>query len=284
MELDDKGRYKADVARQLQILKGASINSGIELFNKELYKKALNAFDIANTLSADMGVMDTAIVYNAALAAEKAEMYDVAIDNYRKCIETGYNGGDVYYTLVGIYKIQENMDAAKQAIDEGLAKYPGHSGLLGEQVNISLGSGDSSGAKDGVLKMIENDPNNANLRFVLGNTLDKEGDKVGAIAAYQKALELKPGYFDAIYNIGAIYFNDAVEANKVCNEIPPKEFKKYDACRESVIEDFKKAKPYFEQAHDLNNEDQGTISSLMQIYGQLGETEKQVEMKNLLGQ
>jgi len=283
MELDTKGSYKKEVAGAMESLKNLSINAGIDRFNDENYEKALMAFNIATDISSGMGILDTAIVFNAGLAAEKAGMIDEALAKYQKCIDTGYNGADMYYTMVNLYKSQDRMEDAKKAIEAGLEKYPGNPGLLGEQVNMSLSSGDSKGAQEGVRKMIEEDPTNPNLRFVLGNTLDKEGDKEGAIAAYEKAIELNPEYFDAVYNIGAMYFNDAVEANKVCNDIPPKEFKKYDACKESVLGQFRTALPYFEQAKALQGDDKGTLQSLMQIYGQLGQTEKQIEMKKLLG-
>lgn len=284
LELDIKGTYKKEVLGGLEQLRSLSINQGIELFNEEYYKRAYNAFDMANKLGLDLGILDTVLVYNAGLAANKAGDFDNAIKNFQKCLETGYNKDEMYSTVAMMYRDEGMDEKACQFINEGLAKYPESELLLGDQVNCALASGDAQGAKAGVLIMIENDPENANLRFVLGNTLDKEGDQDGAIEAYAKAIELNPEYFDAFYNLGALHFNRGVEKNTQCNEIPPKEFKKYDACKALADGHFTKALPFFEDAKNLNSEDIATLQSLKQIYARMNLMDKYKEVKDLLGE
>ncbi|MEM7162720.1 MAG: tetratricopeptide repeat protein [Bacteroidota bacterium] len=283
MELDQKGSYKKEVTASLTNVMNFSQNFGVEYFQEKDYKAAYQSFSQCNEIAKIIGVVNPDVFFNTGLAAEQAGMTDEALAIYKQCLADEYGGADMYYTVINIYKKADDNENAAKYLEEGLAKYPSNEGLLGEKVNMDLGSGDSKGAQEGVMKMIEKDPDNPNLRFVLGNTLDKEGKTKEAVEAYKKAIELKPDYFDAIYNIGALYFNNAVEANEVCNDIPTKEFKKYDECKENVKGMFKEALPYFEQAKGMKGDDQGTLQSLMQIYGQLGDTEKQIEMRNLLG-
>ncbi|NND77924.1 MAG: tetratricopeptide repeat protein [Flavobacteriales bacterium] len=284
MELDSKGTYKEEVLKSMEQLRSMSINEGIEHFNNEIYDKAYNSFDRANTLGLELGVMDTVLVYNAGLAANKAGDFDNAIANFQKCIETGYNGGEMYSTLAIVYKNEGMNEKACEIINAGLAKFPTNEVLLGDKVNCALASGDSGSAKDGVLKMIEKDPTNANLRFVLGNTYEREGNAEGAIEAYTKAIELDPEYFDAFYNLGALHFNRGVESNTACNAIPPKDFKKYDICKKEADAHFASALPYFESAKEINIEDISTLQSLKQIYARMNKMDKYNEMKTLLGE
>ena len=138
---------------------------GSIIFNNEFYDKAYSSFDLANTLGMDVGLVDTVLVYNAGLAANKAGNFDNAVSNFQKCIDMGYNGGDMYSTLAIVYKGNGMDDKACEVINAGLDKFPSNEVLLGDKVNCALASGDSGSAKEGVLIMIENDPENAKFEI-----------------------------------------------------------------------------------------------------------------------
>ncbi|MCX6256325.1 MAG: tetratricopeptide repeat protein [Bacteroidia bacterium] len=103
-----------------------------------------------------------------------------------------------------------------------------------------------------------------------------------AIKAYNKALEIKPDYFDAQYNLGALYYNKAVEYFTAANDIPSDQQQKYDQEIASAKEQLNLAKPYLEKAHSLNDKDVTTIQSLQIIYTRLQMYDKAKEMKDLL--
>ena len=70
------------------------------------------------------------------------------------------------------------------------------------------------------------------MRFTIGSGYDRlsldssiaETEKEAMLAeaekAYLKAIELKPDYFDAYYNLGALFFNKGVEVFEFANSIP----------------------------------------------------------------
>src|SRR5690606_27411640 len=116
--------------------------------------------------------------------------------------------------------------------------------------------------------------------FSLGVVYDNLDNKEAAIEAYTNALEIDPDYFDANYNLGALYFNQGVEMNNAANEI--KDNKKYEAARAEARKVFEKSLPYLEKAHELDKADIGAISSLMQLYALIGQNDKYSEMKALL--
>lgn len=282
-ELDTKGAYDKETSQGLENLRGMSINEGIGYFNSENFDKAYNSFNLANEIGAKFNVIDSSNVFNAGLAAERAEMFDEAIANYRKCIEMDYNGSQMFSILAEVYKGMGKAEEAQKVIDEGLAKYPDDQALITDKVNSQLGADDLGGAEGNLLKMIEAQPDNANLRFALGSVYDTKGEKEKAEEYYQKAVDLDPEYFDAVYNLGALYFNKAVEMNTSCNDIPPSQISKYNKCMADTNKMFDKSLPHLEKARELKSDDPNTLQSLMQLYARKGETEKYDEIKAMLG-
>ena len=64
----------------------------------------------------------------------------------------------------------------------------------------------------------EQDPTNEILWYSLGSVFDNLGNTEEAEVAYLKALKVNVDYFDANYNLGALYFNQAVQAINKANE------------------------------------------------------------------
>jgi tetratricopeptide (TPR) repeat protein len=100
-----------------------------------------------------------------------------------------------------------------------------------------------------------------------------------AVAAYKKSIELKPDNFDAVYNLGALYFNDGAELANKANKIPANKVAEYDAAKKKFEAKFKDALPYLEKAHQINPTDIATMESLRQLYARLGDLAKAGEMK-----
>ena len=91
---------------------------------------------------------------------------------------------------------------------------------------------------------------------------------------YKKAIELNPDYFDANYNLGALYVNQAIEISKAANELPLNEEKKYKELKDQETELLRKSLPYIEKADSLQPNDQYTLRSLKDIYTRLGMMDK----------
>jgi len=128
---------------------------------------------------------------------------------------------------------------------------------------------------------IEKDSTNANLYFAKGTLVEKtEKSKDAAIAAYKKAIELKADYFDAYYNLGALYFNDAAHLANEANSI--KDNNQYAKAKVVFEAKFKEAKPYLEKAWELNPKDQSTMISLKQLYATINDTVNYAKVKAAL--
>jgi TPR repeat protein len=102
---------------------------------------------------------------------------------------------------------------------------------------------------------------------------DPEGAEVHfkkAMSYYQQALEKDAKSFDAIYSIGALWYNKAaaysIELNVFADDYTPAGTKKYEAKKAQMDETFSKALPFFLQAEVVNPKDANTLIALKEIY------------------
>ena len=91
-----------------------------------------------------------------------------------------------------------------------------------------------------------------------------------ASEAYTKAMQLNPNYFEAAYNLGAMYVNKAAMINDVANKLPFDQSEKFDQMKKEADSYLVKAVPYLEKAAELDPKDINTLYSLKQIYARTG--------------
>lgn len=100
-----------------------------------------------------------------------------------------------------------------------------------------------------------------------------------AIADYTSSLAIEPEYFNAKYNIGAVYYNKAAQIIKMAELIPTTDVKKYDAEMNRAKELFEKARPFLEEASVIEPNNLSTLQTLSTIYAKLGMYDKVKELK-----
>jgi len=279
-ELDEKERYLDKTRNGIALTQNLALNMGIQMYNEKRFEDSRDLFLVAAEGAEKMGVVDTLAIYNAGLAAEQAGDFDTAIREYYKAAETGYNGANMYLYIANLYSKQDMDDKYIEVIQEGRKEYPDSADLILYELNYYLVNQKFDEAKENLLLALEKDPQNKQLHFSLGVVYDNLGEKDGAVAAYKKAIEIDPNYFDAVYNLGAFYFNEGVEIINVANEIESQ--KEYEAKIAEAEEVFKTAQPYLEKAHELDPEDRGALVSLQQLYARTGDIERATEMKKKL--
>ena len=104
-----------------------------------------------------------------------------------------------------------------------------------------------------------------------------------AINAYLKAIELKPDYFDANFNLGALYFNEAVQGITLADDMwKPRMTKAESAAQKQLETDAKAlleiARPYLEAAHATDSSNIEVMRSLRDVYTRTGNDEMMLEM------
>ena len=286
-EVDVKGRYERECIEGLGRVQIMASNNGINFYNTEAFDLAGNSFDIAASVARTVDMVDTMAVYNAALCYEKAGMTDLAIARYYESAEIKYQVPNVFLFISTLYRNAGDDEAALETLKNARRDYPREQSLIIEELNIYLTSGDFERAKTNLQLAAEQDPNNEILWFSLGSVFDNLGNSEEAISAYLKAIEVKADYFDANYNLGALYFNQAVQGINAANDMwKPRMTNKEAAAQKKLETDakelFNTAKPYLEAAFAINPEDLQTIRSLKDIYARTGEDDKFLQMNDLL--
>lgn len=196
---------------------------GVENFNNEVYPQAAMNFRKSYEISLSGSAPDTSALINAALAYQRGGMYEDALTNYQDLKNLGYNKVDVYKNLAACYTSMNNEEKSLEMIQEGLDKFPGDAGLIIEKVNLYLKQGNGEDAIADLNKLHDLDPNNASILFILGTIYGDDTHEIfdadKAIQYYNEALQVNPEFYDADYNLAALYVNLANKKNAEANDL-----------------------------------------------------------------
>ena len=276
---DKKNKYTKDNIHNLKVAVSQYFNLAIDFYNKENYPRAISSFEAVLKLNEvkEIARLDTQVIYNLALAANKAKDNEKAIIYFEKCLNYKYGGISIYYTLINLYQEKKETEKRLTLIKKGIDDYPNeNSQLILLLVNHYLETKQTTEALAYLKIAIEKDGKNASLYFAQGTLFDELKQYEDALKSYNKATELKPDYFDAWYNIGALYNNKAADAIKKSND--SEEDADYQKYKEEADEAFNLALEPLEKAYALNSEDKNTLISLKQIYYKLQMMDKYKEI------
>ncbi|MCU4165227.1 tetratricopeptide repeat protein [Carboxylicivirga caseinilyticus] len=290
IELDQKGdakgkgigKFEKEIKLALTMFKPDLTNAGIDGFNSNNFDAALFAFESVLNVNAfpmmEEGI-DTAIVYNCALAAYNAENWEKSEEYFNKSIDLKYGGGDAVLLLNQVY--QTTGDSLKMGanLKKGFESYPEDNRILTTLIQYYLDSKQNVEALEYLNKAIEGDQNNATFYYARG-VLYEKSDTEKAIADYSKSLEIDPNYFNALYNIGVIYYNKGVEQQNVANDKTTT--KEYEAALKVANDYWKEALPYMEKAMEVNPNEAAVLETLKGLYYRFEMMDKYNEVKDKL--
>ena len=250
LQLDDKDRFSKSVKIKLTLLIGDLTNQAVAGFNEEAYEKAMKSFEQIMAIEQtpvfkadDPNAVDTVIIFNAGLAAYNAKNYDKAIEYYKQAAKYKYNGAKTYSLIANSYFQKKDTVGALQVLQDGLKEYSDNGILLVEVINVYLNANKIDAAMKYLDIAIAQDPKNASYFFAQGTLYDKLQKPEEASTSYLKAIEYKEDYFDAYYNLGALYYNKGVKQVDVANLVPSSQPDKYEEEKNKADIEFKKAIP-----------------------------------------
>jgi len=279
-ELDEKKRYQVQVLQDMIVISNNYYSRGLDHFNANEYKDAYSQFNQAIQVNNAINNVDSLAMYAAAMSAYSGDMYAEAKAGYETLIEMDYNNPQMYSDLANIYKKEGDMEKANAVLQQGIDKYPNEASLLFAKINILLGEKKYDEVIVSLDDAIKLDPKNHTLYFVQGQSFENMDMLDKAEASYAKALEMKPDYSDALYNIGALHFNKAGAIINEANDLPLDAADEYNALIADAKKEMLVAEPYFESALELLPDDRELKNSLMEIYRRTEQLDKLSELKN----
>ena len=285
---------------QLQVY---SANLATGKYKVKKFDEAADFFEslaISNTFMT--GKKDTSNFYNACVCAQKAKNVTKMFDYNKKMIDENIASPYNYQTIYDLKLSQNDTAAALEYLKIGRTQFPNDVYLMNKETELFLQKGEQAKALANLQTAIAKEPNNAVLQYVIGNVYDNLANPKGksgkdtikpadyedlvtkAAEHYQKAVDLKPasqdGYFNTLYNLGALYNNygntiyaKAMEKATIADLA--KNQKGYEA---KSMESYKKAIPYLEQALSIKPDDKTCISALRTLYYKTGNEAKGKEM------
>lgn len=292
---------------QMMQLQAYQANLATGRYKAKKYEEAADFFEsLAISNTSTTGKKDTSNFYNACISAQKSKNPTKIFDYNKKMIDekiaSPYNYQTVYDALIA----QKDNAKAQEYLKMGRTEFPNDVYLMNRETEIFLQEGQQDKALGNLQAAIAKEPNNAQLHLVLGNVYDNLANPKGksgkdtlkpanyddlvtkAAEHYQKAVDLKPSnqesYFNALYNLGALYNNYGgtlytKSMEKATITDLAKNQKAYEA---KSSEYYKKAIPYLEQALSIKPDDKPSIAALRKLYYLTGNEAKGKEMSDKL--
>lgn len=254
-----KNKYRRANASAMLAERGNLINGGIQFFNENKNKEALDFFatyvDMAahpmfekeNLLQTDTVLPQ--IAYYASLAAAKIEDYPNVLKYAPYAKEDKEVGKYAMEFISTALKAQGDTVKWIASLQEGLQKYPDHQFFFGHLIDYYSNNNKYDEAMKFADDMLAKDPNNVFYLYVKGYLYHNMKDYDKAIEFYKKTIEVDPNYAEAYSNIGLIYCIQAQEfSEKSTSDVNDPQYKEDQATLRTYYE---KAKPYYEKAREL---------------------------------
>jgi Tfp pilus assembly protein PilF len=269
-------KYKMEnIKPNLSNLIIANFNKGINAYNAQKYSDAIGFFNaVLDVAKTDNGkifngdkFVDT-VTTQCTMYKGYCNFFDKKTEEARPLFEQVVENpivkdADLYLRLANIYQNANENDKWIGIINKGKLAFPKNKDFINEEINYYILTNKTDLLAAKLEEATKADPTNAEMFFSLGTTYEsianphggtKPADAAAILAkaatAYEKAMSLDAKKGDYAYNIGALYFNQAVEVNEKMNAVL-KDKAKYDLLDKERIALFKKSMPHLEKAMGL---------------------------------
>ncbi len=256
-------------------LRGADYQGALDNFEKAIpiYKGLSKKEELPN------------LYYYAGISAQYVSDTAKAIKYYESAIAYGIKDVNTYMYLANLYLKTGERDKALKTAQKGREIDPTNQDLLITEANIYMQSNESDKAIEVLSEAAKKDPNKADLRYAIGVNYDRMREDTtlspeveeklfnASVEAYKKAIELKPDYFNAAFNLGALYYNKAADVLAEAQNLPYSEVDKFNKLKAASKEAFTNSIPYLEMAHKIEPKDHNTMIMLRTAYTQTGDVE-----------
>lgn len=286
-----KNKYRKSNAATILGERGNIINGGIQNFNEDKNKEALDFFgmyvDIAkhpmfekeNLLETDTILPQ--IAYYASLAAAKLEDYPSILKYAPYAKDDKEVGRYAMEFLSTAFKAEGDTVKFVASLKEGLQKYPDHPFFFGSLIDYYTSNNKYDEAMQFADNMLTTDPTNYFYLYVKGYLYHNMKEYDNAIEYYQKTIDADPTYAEAYSNLGLIYCVKAQEfSEKATSDMNDPQYKEDQNTLRSFYE---KALPYYEKARELSPDKQDLwLNGLYSVYYNLNMGPEFEEIEQLI--
>ena len=120
---------------------------------------------------------------------------------------------------------------------------------------------------------LANDPNNTGLLLRSGYLKEQAGDLEGALADYEKSVEVDPNFFEGNYYTGALMLEMSRKILNELNGLSDAEWEKQSQTLGKQADDYyRQAVPYFAKAIEIKPDNTDIMIILYQVHTRLKNT------------
>ncbi|MCX7954504.1 MAG: hypothetical protein N3A01_04855 [Bacteroidales bacterium] len=276
LELDKNHAYTLNTIEFLKTIAQQFSYEGVYLFNKRMYRKALEFFENGININQLPAIrrLDTLLYYNAALAAEKVEDYQKACDYYEKLKQWKFQLYNILLELGKLYVKMDNSEKALETFKQGISLFSNNPYYFyTEIINLYLMKNQYDKCLEYLDKAISIYRDTASLYFIKGSIMNALNKNNEAEQLYKKCVEKDPYYKDALFNLGAIYFNRATEKYRKA---------KTKSEQNEALMLYQEAEKYLIRYIEKDTTDEVVLKMLKTIYTLKNEPDKLDKINDLL--
>ena len=202
-----------------------------------------------------------------------------------KLVERNFNDPKIYTALAKVYLDELDTSSALKTLTTGRERFSADQDLMNMELDIYL----KLGKTDILLKKLEDaiaaDDQNKIYFFARAATYEKLSKPELAEKDYARAIEIDPDYYDANFNLGVLNVNKARPLIEQLQKTYTKV--EQDKLEVKIKEVYTVALKYFEKCLEIGvpNDDKKEkfelIESMQRLYKNVGNKEKEAEMKAL---
>jgi tetratricopeptide (TPR) repeat protein len=236
--------------------------------------------------------------YVLAFCAKAANQNERANQLFKELYEAKVDEPGVYAQYFNMLYAAKDPNAIK-VLEEGRAKFPDDTEILFAEINYYIQSQQYEILEKKLQEAIAKEPNNPSIYTAMGNVYmnlssqefakdrkSAQGQKYfdQSLNYFKQAVDLDPKQFDAVYSIGSLYFNKAVEMIKYAGTLgmTKAEQTEYDTVIKDANKLMETALPYFQKTEAIDANDTNTLIALSEIYARMNDFEKSNEFKKRL--
>jgi tetratricopeptide (TPR) repeat protein len=283
--------YSEECSNGIKYLASTMYNDAARDMNAEIYKTAFINFEnyLEFESKINPGMVDTLAIFHAGYTAYMDHDYDKSIKYLGKSMELKYTDPLSYYFLGKSYLNKGDYKNAEIFFKQGMQKYPRDKKIARILVNLYQESGNQKELVQILTQEIKKDPSNIEYLLLLGSSYEKlivqdstnKKDYIEkARESYMQALNVDPNNLKANYNLGLLFYNQAVDK---INELPfDTDLVALEDIQQECKDLFKQALPYMEKAYELNPKNKETLIGLSGIYFSLHDIENSNRIKTEL--
>lgn len=312
MDMTVKPAEKKKTLKLIGGLQNSLSNIGVYNYDEQKYEIAFKDFSAVikihdmlkgagevSTLDAEADFLNQ--IYISGLAAINGGFDAEAEKYFTQLADKKYDKPAIYESLYNLKAKKTSPEEAYPILENARKQFPEDLSLLFAEINHYLKLQKMNELITRLETAIKMEPNNVSLYSVMGNVYDnlhqkttKDGGDLAESEGYfnksleyfNKAIEMDPKNVEALYSIGALYYNKAAltsqKMNALGEDYSKEGLKKFNDLKAIVFKQFDESLPYFQRAEALNPNDMNTLIALKEIYAKKDQLDLSKEFKTRL--